>query len=61
MYVKMSAPYLFSKSTDFHDFDSLAIALLSVGNGEGVVFGSDWPHTQSRGYDVHPFMQQVAD
>jgi predicted TIM-barrel fold metal-dependent hydrolase len=61
VYVKMSAPYLFSKSTGFQEFDSLAMALLHARNGEGVVFGSDWPHTQSRGYDVHPFMQKVAD
>jgi predicted TIM-barrel fold metal-dependent hydrolase len=60
LYVKMSAPYLFSKSTGFPEFDSLVIALLSARNGERVVLSSDWPHTQSRGYDVHPFMQQVA-
>jgi predicted TIM-barrel fold metal-dependent hydrolase len=61
VYVKMSAPYLFSRSTDFQEFDSLAMALLRARNGDGVVFGSDWPHTQSRGYDVLPFMQKVAD
>lgn len=61
VFVKMSAPYLFSRSTDFLEFDSLVMALLRARDGDGVVFGSDWPHTQSRGYDASPFMQKVAD
>lgn len=59
VYVKISAPYLFSKGSDLGDFDSIAKQLISMRNGEGVVFGSDWPHTQSRGYDVRPFIERT--
>ncbi|CAO2653296.1 Nn.00g027070.m01.CDS01 [Neocucurbitaria sp. VM-36] len=61
VYVKISAPYLFSRSSDFKEFETLATALISMRNGKGVVFGSDWPHTQSRGYDVMPFLEKVVE
>lgn len=61
VYVKISAPYLFSKDANLKDLESLAKSLLSMRNGEGVVFGSDWPHTQSRGYDAKPFMNRCIE
>ncbi|KAH6964519.1 TIM barrel metal-dependent hydrolase [Fusarium avenaceum] len=61
VYVKISAPYLFSNDPEFKDFESLAKALFSMRNGNGVVFGSDWPHTKSRGYDAKPFMDKVTE
>jgi predicted TIM-barrel fold metal-dependent hydrolase len=61
VYVKISAPYLFSNDPEFKDFQSLAKALLSMRNGNGVVFGSDWPHTKSRGYDAKPFMDKLIE
>jgi predicted TIM-barrel fold metal-dependent hydrolase len=61
VYVKISAPYLFSKDSDFKNLESLAKSFLSMRNGEGVVFGSDWPHTQSRGYNVKPFMDKILE
>ncbi|SPJ79377.1 related to TIM barrel metal-dependent hydrolase [Fusarium torulosum] len=61
VYVKISAPYLFSNDPEFKDFESLAKALFSMRNGNGVVFGSDWPHTKSRGYDAKPFMDKVIE
>ncbi|KAE9364260.1 hypothetical protein N431DRAFT_431170 [Stipitochalara longipes BDJ] len=56
VYVKISAPYLFSNDPKFKDLESLAKSFLSMRNGKGAVFASDWPHTQSRGYDAKPFM-----
>ncbi len=56
VYVKISVPYLFSKDSEFKDLESLTKSFLSMRNGEGVVFASDWPHTQSRGFDAKPFM-----
>jgi predicted TIM-barrel fold metal-dependent hydrolase len=61
VYVKISAPYLFSKDSEFKDLESLAKSLLSMRNGAGVVFASDWPHTQSRGYDAKPFMDRCME
>ncbi|KAF5671427.1 tim barrel metal-dependent hydrolase [Fusarium heterosporum] len=61
VYVKISAPYLFSSDPDFKNFESLAKALFSMRNGAGIVFGSDWPHTKSRGYNVKPFMDKVIE
>lgn len=61
VFVKISAPYLFTKDPDFQNLESLAKALFSMRNGEGVVFGSDWPHTKSRGYDAKPFMDKVVE
>jgi predicted TIM-barrel fold metal-dependent hydrolase len=61
VYIKISAPYLFAKDADFQKFESLAKSLLSMRNGDGTVFGSDWPHTQSRGYNVGPFMEQALE
>ncbi|OAL53454.1 TIM barrel metal-dependent hydrolase [Pyrenochaeta sp. DS3sAY3a] len=57
VYVKISAPYLFSRDSDFAKFDTLVKSLLNMRNGEGVVFGSDWPHTQSRDFDAKPFLE----
>lgn len=61
VYVKVSAPYLFSKDMDFRNLESLVKSFLSMRNGEGVVFASDWPHTQSRGYNVRPFLDKVVE
>ncbi|KAI0975122.1 TIM barrel metal-dependent hydrolase [Xylaria arbuscula] len=61
VYVKISGPYLFSKKSSFDNFETLVKALLSMRRGEGVVFASDWPHTQAQGYDIMPFMKKVVE
>lgn len=61
VYVKISAPYLFSNDADFANLESLAKSLFSMRNGDGVVFGSDWPHTKSRGWNAKPFMDKVVE
>ncbi|WQF78695.1 Putative metal-dependent hydrolase [Colletotrichum destructivum] len=61
VYVKISAPYLFSEDASFSDLESLAKALFRMRNGDGVVFGSDWPHTKSRGWDAKPFVDKIAE
>ncbi|KAF4854043.1 2-pyrone-4,6-dicarbaxylate hydrolase [Colletotrichum siamense] len=61
VYVKISAPYLFSTDADFSDLESLAKSLFRMRNGTGVVFGSDWPHTKSRGWDAKPFVEKVME
>ncbi|CAH0017088.1 unnamed protein product [Clonostachys rhizophaga] len=61
VYVKISAPYLFSKDTEFADLETLAKALFGMRNGDGVVFGSDWPHTMSPGYDAARFRDKVVE
>jgi predicted TIM-barrel fold metal-dependent hydrolase len=61
VYVKVSGPYLFSKDPEFKDLESLTKSLLGMRNGEGVVFASDWPHTQSRGFDAKPFLKRCME
>ncbi|KAF4879613.1 2-pyrone-4,6-dicarbaxylate hydrolase [Colletotrichum siamense] len=61
VYVKLSAPYLFSTDANFSNLESLAKALFRMRNGAGVVFGSDWPHTKSRGWDAKPFVEKVVE
>lgn len=61
VFVKVSAPYLFSKDPEFKDLELLGKSLLSMRNGEGAVFASDWPHTQSQGYDAKPFLDKCME
>lgn len=61
VYVKVSGPYLFSQGRNLDNLESLVKALLSMRRGEGVVFASDWPHTQAQGYDIMPFMKKVVE
>ncbi|KAI8302692.1 2-pyrone-4,6-dicarbaxylate hydrolase [Colletotrichum sp. SAR11_59] len=61
VYVKLSAPYLFSADADFSNLESLTKAFFHMRNGAGVVFGSDWPHTKSRGWDAKPFVETVVE
>ncbi|KAJ3579214.1 hypothetical protein NPX13_g1351 [Xylaria arbuscula] len=61
VYVKVSGPYLFSREQNLDNFESLVKALLRMRRGEGVVFASDWPHTQAQGYDITPFMTKVVE
>jgi predicted TIM-barrel fold metal-dependent hydrolase len=61
VYAKISAPYIFSKDPAFKDLESLVKSLLRMRNGDGVVFASDWPHTQSKGYDAKPFMEKCLE
>ncbi|KAG4428121.1 hypothetical protein IFR05_016395 [Cadophora sp. M221] len=61
VYTKISAPYIFSKDPEFGNLEVLVKSLLSLRNGDGVVFASDWPHTQSKGYDAKPFMEKCLE
>lgn len=61
VYVKISAPYPFTNDPGFNSLESLAKEIFSMRNGEGVVFGSESPHTKSRGYHVKPFMDTVVE
>ena len=45
----------------FEDLESLAKFLFGMRSGEGVVFGSDWPHIQSRWFDAKPFMERCME
>ncbi|KAI9726997.1 MAG: hypothetical protein M1834_008579 [Cirrosporium novae-zelandiae] len=60
-YVKISAPYRMSKDPQFKDLEAIAKELLSMRNGEGVVFASDWPHTRFEGVDVVPFVERCLE
>ncbi|KAM3505725.1 hypothetical protein MY11210_007865 [Beauveria gryllotalpidicola] len=61
VYVKISAPYLFSNDPELKDLAPLAKSLFKMRNGQGVVFGSDWPHTKSPGYDATSFIKRVVE
>lgn len=39
----------------------LGKALCGMRNGEGVVFASDWPHTQKRGFEARGFMERCLE
>lgn len=65
-YVKISAPYRCStKAPDYADVAPLAKALIAA-NAERILWGSDWPHTDSRilpnrkSTDIAP-LQQIDD
>ncbi|CZT40642.1 related to TIM barrel metal-dependent hydrolase [Rhynchosporium secalis] len=61
VYTKISAPYIFSKDSTFKNLEVLVRSLMSMRNGNGVVFASDWPHTQSKGYDAKPFVEKCLE
>ena len=61
VFAKISAPYIFSKDPEFNDLEVLVKSLLAMRNGNGVVFASDWPHTQSKGYDAKPFVEKCME
>lgn len=61
VFAKISAPYIFSKDPEFNDLEVLVKSLLGMRNGDGVVFASDWPHTQSKGYDAKPFVEKCME
>lgn len=58
-YVKISAHYRLCK--DVTQLEPIARMLLTVANGEKVVFGTDWPHTRYSGLNIEPFIQVVLD
>jgi predicted TIM-barrel fold metal-dependent hydrolase len=60
VYAKISGPYMYSDDPEFKDLEPLAKSLLSMRNGKGVVFASDWPHTKSPGYNILPFVERVV-
>ncbi|KAH7419520.1 TIM barrel metal-dependent hydrolase [Cadophora sp. MPI-SDFR-AT-0126] len=61
VFAKISAPYIFSKDPEFKDLEVLVKSLLSMRDGDGIVFASDWPHTQSKGYDAMPFLEKCLE
>ncbi|KAK5047286.1 hypothetical protein LTR84_006808 [Exophiala bonariae] len=58
-YVKISAHYRLCE--DVSQLEPIARMLLTVANGEKVVFGTDWPHTRYSGVNIEPFVQVVLD
>ncbi|KAL2075378.1 hypothetical protein VTL71DRAFT_321 [Oculimacula yallundae] len=61
VYAKISAPYIFSKDSTYGNLEVLVKSLMGMRNGDGVVFASDWPHTQSKGYDAKPFLEKCLE
>ncbi|CAN8105715.1 unnamed protein product [Discula destructiva] len=58
-WVKMSAPYRFSKQDDFTgDVEPIARELLRVAPHR-VLFATDWPHTRFEGLDIRPWIECV--
>lgn len=59
-FVKMSAPYRLSKTSDYTDLDPIASELMKFANSR-VVFATDWPHTRFEGLDIKPWVDRVLD
>lgn len=59
-YVKLSAPYRFSRDPHMRDISALAKELLRVAPTR-VVYSTDWPHTRFNGYDIRPFTEMCLE
>lgn len=60
-FVKMSAPYRLSNSTEWSELKPIGRELLRVAGMKRVVFASDWPHTRFEGLDIKPFFRTVME
>ncbi|KAH6713415.1 hypothetical protein BKA61DRAFT_609100 [Leptodontidium sp. MPI-SDFR-AT-0119] len=60
-FVKMSAPYRLSNSTEWSELEPTGRELLRVAGMKRVVFASDWPHTRFEGLDIKPFFRTVME
>lgn len=59
-YVKLSAPYRFSRDPQMRDIGMLAQELLRVAPTR-VVYSTDWPHTRFSMYDIRPFTEMCLE
>ncbi|KAJ5774916.1 Amidohydrolase 2 [Penicillium paradoxum] len=59
-YVKVSAPYRFSKDHQLRDLQAMARELLSVAP-DRAIYATDWPHTRFSGVDISPFTECCLD
>lgn len=59
-WVKISAPYRFSKDEEHKDIEILAKELLRIGS-DRTVFATDWPHTRFDGVDIKPFVLKCLE
>ncbi|KAL4976996.1 hypothetical protein BDW66DRAFT_150532 [Aspergillus desertorum] len=55
-WVKISAPYRFSKDQKLRDMDVLAREFIREAPTR-VVYATDWPHTRFRNIDIEPFTE----
>ena len=60
VYVKLSAPYRFSKDSRMRDIEAISLELLRVAP-DRVLFATDWPHTRFEGVDIVPFTEACLD
>lgn len=61
VYVKVSAPYRFTRGLEFRDTEHAVRDLYKARGGRAVVFASDWPHTRFEGADVEPFVRRCLE
>lgn len=59
--VKMSAPYRLCRDPTYMELKPMAQELLRVGGREGVIFGTDWPHTRFSAIDIQPWIERVVE
>ncbi|KAH6645086.1 putative TIM barrel metal-dependent hydrolase [Truncatella angustata] len=60
-FVKLSAPYRMSQTTDYGDLEQVARELIRLKGFSRVVFATDWPHTRFEGLDIQPWVHEVID
>ena len=60
VYVKLSAPYRFSKDNQMRDIRAMALELLHVAP-DRVIFATDWPHTRFEGVNIAPYMESCLE
>lgn len=61
VYVKVSAPYRFTKDPEFGDCEHAVKSLLAANEGRNVVFASDWPHTRFENTDIEPWVHRCLE
>ena len=60
-FVKVSAPYRFTKDHDYNELQPLTKALFRIRDGDGVVFASDWPHTRFDNVDIRTWIDRCVE
>ncbi|KAJ5578519.1 Amidohydrolase 2 [Penicillium hispanicum] len=55
-YIKVSAPYRFTKDRNMRDLKAMAQEFLFTAPNR-VIYATDWPHTRFTGVDIRPFTE----
>lgn len=61
VFVKIGAPYRFTKDPEFRDMEAPVRELMRTRGGRAAVFESDWPHTRFEETEIAPFVTRCLE